>query len=581
MAKDREPPTIVDYVVTGLSPALIMALVGSLAFFLLEVLYAGRYTGRLQWTLFFFVFGSVLVSRIAIAIDPGRAWLYGLALAGAVFLAMMQYMDYAADSSLRAVGPLINLAPIVVVWWSANKLTWDCTFLDETAEDAGQGLLEELREEMQADDPSRKRQRREEDSTSPVADASSSDRTKKRRPMGRWVIFFSLAALPLFGLGQSLIPADDAGRRRYAFWLMTVYVASGLGLLLTTCLLAMRRYLRHRRLQMPAAMTGLWLGTGAGLILLFLLAGTFLPRPHSEYPLVNLTPVGSQHRGASQHALKGGDPGKGEGRPGADGKDDAAKDGEGGKGQPGGKAQGKSGRPEGSGKGKGKAGGQSKSDQKADGSGKDGKADDRQNGDDRTDSTSSTPDLSPPNVIGAIANVAKWIIVAVLAILAAGVVLWLVLRHFADAFDWARRLLDALSAFWRSLFGSSAPVSKEAAAEVEVVQKRPRPFADFRNPFADGSAAGRSPEELVRYSFAALEAWAFEQDRPRRADETPLEFAARLAAEVPALAADAGRLTALYAQMAYARRRLLDACRAQVEQFWHCLEAAHEQPLPA
>src|SRR5947209_16804082 len=85
--REREPPSVVDYVVTGLSPALVMALVGSLAFFLLEVLYAGQYTGRLWWTVFWFVFGSVLVSRVAIQIDPGRAKVYGLALGGTVFLA--------------------------------------------------------------------------------------------------------------------------------------------------------------------------------------------------------------------------------------------------------------------------------------------------------------------------------------------------------------------------------------------------------------------------------------------------------------------------------------------------------------
>src|SRR5947209_9950419 len=92
--REREPPTIVDYVVTGLSPALIMALVGSLAFFLLEVLYAGRYAERLWWTTFWFVFGSVLIARIAIQVDPGRAQLYGLALGGAVFLAMLKFVDY-------------------------------------------------------------------------------------------------------------------------------------------------------------------------------------------------------------------------------------------------------------------------------------------------------------------------------------------------------------------------------------------------------------------------------------------------------------------------------------------------------
>ena len=58
MAKDREPPSLADFVVTALSPILIMGLVGSLAYFLLEVLYAGQWPDRLRWTLFFFVVGA-------------------------------------------------------------------------------------------------------------------------------------------------------------------------------------------------------------------------------------------------------------------------------------------------------------------------------------------------------------------------------------------------------------------------------------------------------------------------------------------------------------------------------------------
>src|SRR5437867_3250498 len=144
MAQDRQPPTVADYVITGLSPALIMGLVGSLAFFLLEVGYQGQYTGRLAYTLFFFVFGAVLVSRIAITLDASRAWLYGLALGGAVFLAMMKYMEYPPGSSLAVFGSLINLGIIAVVLWSANKLTWDCTYIDEKEEDAGRGLMTEV-----------------------------------------------------------------------------------------------------------------------------------------------------------------------------------------------------------------------------------------------------------------------------------------------------------------------------------------------------------------------------------------------------------------------------------------------------
>jgi hypothetical protein len=66
MAADRERPSLADYAVTAISPILIMLMVGSLVFFLVEVLYEGQYSGRLLYTMFFFVMGAVLVARIAI-----------------------------------------------------------------------------------------------------------------------------------------------------------------------------------------------------------------------------------------------------------------------------------------------------------------------------------------------------------------------------------------------------------------------------------------------------------------------------------------------------------------------------------
>jgi hypothetical protein len=584
LAKEREPPTLADYVVTAVSPVLIMGLVGSLAFFLLDILYAGQHAGRLQWTLFWFVAAAVLVARISIQLGAAQAWGYGIALGGATFLAMWRFVQYGDDhTAVSTAGPVVNLIIIAVVLRSANKLTWDCTFVDETAEDGGAGLLDEIKEELQSE---------------PAAGGLATEDSpgRKARPMGRWVVYFSLAALPLFGLGQALIPAADEGRRRYAFWLMTIYVASGLGLLLTTTLLGLRRYLRQRKLQMPIAMTGLWLGIGAALIAAFLLAGTLLPRPLAEYALIPIKPLSSRDRDASRHAMGSDSPGKGEGRGGAKGQDENAKDGSGGKGQAGGEKSGQSGKPEG--QGGTQSGGQGKGDSKAkDGGGQkgqDGKlsggdqADNRRSSDsaksgdavrkmnetDRSrdgDQTSTEPTNSSPGVVGALANILKWIALIILAIVLILGVLWFVARHLAGASDWARKLFEALNAFWRSLFGGPAPETEDVVESV-VVQERPRPFTDFRNPFADGAAAGWSSDELVRYSFVALEAWAFERDLPRRPDETPLEFADRIATEVPALALDSQRLIGLYAGLAYARRRLPEASREQVRAFWQTLE---------
>jgi hypothetical protein len=585
VTKDREPPSLADYVVTALSPTLIMALVGSLAFFLLDILYAGQWTDRLRWTLFFFVVGAVLIGRVSIQIDTNRAWIYRLILGGAAFLAMWRFVEYPADGTLSVAGPVINIIIVAVVLWSANKLTWDCTFVDESAEDGGGGLLEEVREEMLNSPPSpgfagegpgvRVDFEKPEEPSPPTPLPQSRERGGK--PMGRWVVYFSLAALPLFGLGQALIPADDEGRRRYSFWLMTVYVGSGLGLLLTTTLLGLRRYLRQRKLQMPGAMTGLWLGVGAVLIAAFLIVAALLPLSHPQYSLIPIQPSGSADPNASRYAMRSNNAGKGEGRGGGDGNAENAKDGSGGKGQEGGKAAGQSGKPEG--QGGDKAGGKGKSDsQSKAGADPNGKQSGSGPKSDQSDQSSASPP-SPPGVFATIANVVKWIALIVLAIVVALVVLWFMARHMSGASDWARKLFEALSAFWRSLFGGSAPEEGDVE-ETVVVQERPKPFADFRNPFADGSAAGRSPDALVRYSFAALEAWAFERDLPRRTDETPLEFADRVGAEVPTMADDSQRLTGLYARLAYAGRRLPEASREPVEAFWRALETSPLSPSP-
>ncbi len=58
--------TTADYVTIAVSPALIMALVGSLVFFLIEVMYVGEYQARLMYVFALFVFAAVLVARISI-----------------------------------------------------------------------------------------------------------------------------------------------------------------------------------------------------------------------------------------------------------------------------------------------------------------------------------------------------------------------------------------------------------------------------------------------------------------------------------------------------------------------------------
>src|SRR5438067_746557 len=338
MAADREPPTLADYAVIAVSPALIMLMVGSLVFFLVTVLPTGDYKERLLYTSFFFVFGAVLVARISIQLDAARATFYGVGLAVVTFLAMSAYVDYPSRTWLKSFGWLVNLGLMGLIWWSAHKLTWDCTHIDEKKEASGRGVLAaagldaDARQETDplsrdaersadaADPRGRKKKKKRKKDSSPLADwlerYGKYREQRKNRPHtpGVWVIYFALAALPLFALGQSLIDPNDSDRRRATFLQMAVYVASALGLLVATSLLGLRRYLRQRKAKIPGAMTAGWLGLGAVLIVVFLALGAFLPRPHSEVPWFGIERAGKSDRDASNYAQTGDSTGKGEGR---------------------------------------------------------------------------------------------------------------------------------------------------------------------------------------------------------------------------------------------------------------------------
>lgn len=625
MASDRPSQTAVDYVTIVLSPVLIMGLVGSLVFFLLEILYKtdGPWKERLQWILFFFVFGAVLVARISMMGEiASRATLYGVALAGVTYLAVQAFVEY--PQGIREISFLINLILIGVVWWCAHRLTKDCTNVDEDVDMSGEGL-------MTASGLEDKQQPKPDEDDGPVLLEEEKKRGQqgwweryqkyreeknKKRTLGVWVVYFSLAALPVFGLGQSLIPLTSPDRRKFAFWLMTIYVACGLGLLLTTCFLGLRRYLRQKRVQMPAAMTGAWLVMGATLLVGLLLVGAILPRPYSEYPLVDLDPAGSAKRKASQMAVKGDSPTEGEGRPG-EGKDDGKKEG------------GKSGQKgaDKDGKGKGKDGGSNK-DKDGKGQGKDGKQDgdsgkqqggkqgnqkdqsksgskqgeregskkgedqktDQKREDEKSKNQEDRPGSSPPpassnplqQILQRIGPILKWVVFAILILVVLVAVLRGGLGFLANFSDWAKKMLAAWRNFWANLFGrksDEASGSDEESAEAEA--ERHAPFSAFANPFESGKAGRLSPRELVRYTFRAVEAWAREHDLARHPGETATEFLRRLGDEVPALEQEAQRLEHLHARAEYARGALPDSTPDQLAVFWEKLDRVAAAPMSA
>jgi uncharacterized protein DUF4129 len=366
----RPQKSLADYVAIAICPALIMALVGSLMFFLLEILYAGPHDDRMRMAVFAFVGAIVLIARISMMSEISRrAGAYGIVIAVLFWAVLTKYIEWPENNPLAPFGWLINLVIMAICWWTAHKLTWDCTLIDDDEDASGQGLLQAAGLEKDADQtvtpaaaaPAEEPKTVEEEFKDPetwwTRWFSRPKKPKQSHTPGVWIVYYSLAALPLFGLGQMMIPASEPARRRYAFWLLAIYVAAGLGLLLTTSFLGLRRYLRQKKLTMPAAMTGVWLAVGGAFVVLLLSLSAFLPRPNPEF--VNLiTPLQGRDQRASKHDVLGGKGAEGQGRQGNTAKNDPGgsapgntKSGGGGQGSQGSQGKGNSGQGNQSGKG--------------------------------------------------------------------------------------------------------------------------------------------------------------------------------------------------------------------------------------
>ena len=116
----RYDKTLADYLVIAVSPALIMTLVGSLVFFLLEVFYQGNFTGRLHYILSLFIFAAVLIGRIAIEDGKERAAMFAVPLAGATLLAIVRFVEF--QGPLGQASFLINFGLVALIWWCARQV---------------------------------------------------------------------------------------------------------------------------------------------------------------------------------------------------------------------------------------------------------------------------------------------------------------------------------------------------------------------------------------------------------------------------------------------------------------------------
>lgn len=292
-------PAFGDYLAVAFSPLLIAILVGSLVFFLLDVFYSGVMSGGIRWMMFWYVIAIVAVARISVERGALIANIYGLSLALTTWL----YISSTHE------GFMLGIFLLAFIWWCAHRLVKDCVksedfFGDNPSTRILGGILESTAPDL---------------NSLPQKKAAKASTVNRRA--GLWVVYFSIGAIPIFGIGKALLPEDASVlHTRSGIWL-GLYLAAAFMLLMSTRFLNLRFTLRQRHTRMPQKMGIQWFASGAALILIVGLLAWLTPRPGAPQQWAHTSQsINAKIGKASQWAMKWNPSGKGDGQEGHEAK---------------------------------------------------------------------------------------------------------------------------------------------------------------------------------------------------------------------------------------------------------------------
>ena len=383
-------------------------------------------------------------------------------------------------------------------------------------------------------------------------------------------MYYSFAAVPLFGLGQTLLPANDTVARHHAFVYLFLYLGAALGLLITTSFLGLRRYLRQRYVSMPGKIALGWIQTGVIAIVTVLCLTLLLPRPGAREAWATLRyHVDHQLRKASDFAARFNPHGTGNGRSGNDsspnGQDENKSPSDSdqntdNQGNDNGKGNQQAGGGSGGGGGGGGGGGESSG-------GSSGHAGEQGSGDKQPEQKAKEPKPKPPDQ-NAPDNGPSGVSVKASP-------------HgpppdsmrvfvgcescFGSRWPsgWAGCATGTARCFWPCCEASGPPFNRlspccgicsnapPASRCRRGKNSQSRPLTPLKIPFLTGGDQIWPPERLIAYTYAALQSWVLERETAQGSPKTPREFCGELAEEMPEAADALGHLALSYGHVAY------------------------------
>ena len=104
-----------------------------------------------------------------------------------------------------------------------------------------------------------------------------------------------------------------------------------------------------------------------------------------------------------------------------------------------------------------------------------------------------------------------------------------------------------------------------------------QPFKRFKNPFLTGGDRIWSPEQLIIYSYEALQSWAVDQVENKGSPQTPRELCEQLGEELPEAKAELDHLAYLYVHVVYGASLPPSYDPEKLRRVWAYLAAPHQR----
>ena len=549
-----------DWITEFAIPLGIIGLLGSFLYYLihLRALVGGGATAALMWVCFFFLLGTVFVTRVRTKYgESAIAAPYVIGLAAAIGLFIFQFTMWAGSLvgremvGGRIVDLMFNYAVVALIWYGASRLTRECTAEETTRRAGEEGMLNDLASGANRDRPRTLR-----------------DRRATKHP-GWLVMWFSLLAVTIFALGQRAAISIAGASAPFAFTCLVAYLFFAMALLALTSLSALRMQVRRRRISISGGVGPAWIWLSAMAICAILAIAGLLPRRDTGLKERDRDTI-AQARDQEQDEGMGA-PVEGQrqlpdqDRTGEGGDESTPGGGEAGA-QGAGDREGAEGAGGESGEGSGDAGAQSGSEESGSGQGE---------GQGQGQGAAQQPTPPDRNLM--------WLVRLIIALLLLLLALYVLYRLGRAFIAWLRRVTGlqirvppVIAAFLQRLHALFARLlyllrlrrlGGAVAANAHGIARE-----TLVDPFADRSLADKPPAEKVRHVYRAMLAYADLLECPRTPEQTPLEYIRSFPVELAPIREEAHALTRYFVQASYTPDQITDEQVDSLRGIWTTLQ---------